>query len=320
MLRFAVIGCGNLALRYSIPAIMNCKDSELVVCINRSKKPKEKIEEEFKIPFETSFIEALEKYEFDAVYISTPNAVHAETVFLAAKNKKHILCEKSLGINLKEVEEMVQCCKENNVALFEGFMYQFHTQHQFVKKLVQDGEIGIPFHFQATFGFPPINQDDFRYKKELGGGVVLDAGSYTVHSARHFFGKEPISSNAILENEGHEVEIRGTVLLNFDESRTASLIFGFNNMYQSKYTIWGTKGIITLERAFALPPDFKPTCVLEKQGFKEFYELEACDHFIEEIRFFCDKYSSLNNREIWYNEAINQSKVLNSILLTADNN
>ena len=154
----------------------------------------------------------------------------------------------------------------------------------------------------------------------MGGGVVLDAGSYTVHSARHFFGKEPISSNAILENEGHEVEIRGTVLLNFGESRTASLIFGFNNMYQSKYSIWGTKGMITLDRAYALPPDFKSTCVLEKQGFKEFYELEACDHFIEEIRFFCDKYSSLNNREVWYNEAINQSKVLNSILLTAENN
>ena len=223
---------------------------------------------------------------FDAVYISTPNAVHAETVFLAAKNKKHILCEKSLGINLKEVEEMVQCCKENNVALFEGFMYQFHTQHQFVKKLIQDGEIGIPFHFQASFGFPPINENDFRYKKELGGGVVLDAGSYPIHSARHFFGKEPISSNAILENEGHEVEIRGTVLLNFGKSRTASLIFGFNNMYQSKYSIWGTKGMITLDRAYAVPSNFNPTCILEKQGFKEVYTLNACDHFIEENKIF----------------------------------
>ena len=42
MLKFAVVGCGNLALRYSIPAIMNCSDSELVVCINRSTKPKKR--------------------------------------------------------------------------------------------------------------------------------------------------------------------------------------------------------------------------------------------------------------------------------------
>ena len=141
-------------------------------------------------------------------------------------------------------------------------MYQFHTQHQFVKKLIQDGEIGIPFHFQGSFGFPPINENDFRYKKELGGGVVLDAGSYTMHAARHFFGEEPISSHAILENEGHEVEIRETVLLNFGESRTANLIFGFNNMYQSKYSIWGTKGIITLERL-----SYDKTWIIRKHSF-----------------------------------------------------
>ena len=313
MIKFAVVGCGNVALRYSIPAIIDCKSSQLVVCVNRSEKPKEKIEKEFKIPFETSFEKALERYDFDAVYISTPNAKHAETVFLAAKNNKHILCEKPLGINLSEVEKMVQCCKENNVALFEGFMYQFHTQHQFVTNIIQDGEIGIPFYFQGSFGFPPINKNDFRYKKELGGGAVLDAGSYTIHAARHFFGKEPISSHAILENEGHEVYIRGTVLLNFGNSQTASLTFGFNNMYQSKYTIWGTKGMITLERAYALSPDFSPTCILEKNGFKEVYNLEPCNHFIEEIKYFNDNYKNEQMKTDWYNEAVNQSKALENL-------
>jgi len=321
MLRFAVIGCGNLALRYAIPALINSGESDLVVCVDPNRRgQKEIIKEKYNLPLVTSLSEAINNYDFDAVYISTPIGSHKDIVISAAKLGKHVLCEKSLGANLKEVEEMVLACKINNVALFEGFMYQFHTQHQFVKKLIQDGEIGIPFHFQASFGFPPINEEDFRYKKELGGGVILDAGSYTIHAARHFFGNEPISSNAILENEGHEVEIRGTVLLNFGESRTASLIFGFNNMYQSKYSIWGTKGMITLDRAYALPPDFKPTCIIERQGNKEEIVLESCNHFIEEIKYFCDKYSSLNNREIWYNEAINQSKVLNSILLTADNN
>jgi dTDP-3,4-didehydro-2,6-dideoxy-alpha-D-glucose 3-reductase len=314
MLRFAVIGCGNLALRYAIPALINSGESDLVVCVDPNRRgQKEIIKEKYNLPLVTSLSEAINNYDFDAVYISTPIGSHKDIVISAAKLGKHILCEKSLGANLKEVEEIVSACKINNVALFEGFMYQFHTQHQFVKKLVQDGEIGIPFHFQATFGFPPINQDDFRYKKELGGGVVLDAGSYTVHSARHFFGKEPISSHTILEKEKHEVEIRGTVLLNFDESKTASLIFGFNNMYQSKYTIWGTKGIITLERAFALPPDFKPTCIIERQGNKEEIVLESCNHFIEEIKYFKANHLNEKVKHDWYTEAVNQSRVLESI-------
>lgn len=314
MLKYAVIGCGNLALKYSIPALLNSGKSEVVVCVDINKGQESIIKEKYNLPFETTLGEAIVKYQFDAVYISTPIGTHKDLVILAAKNKKHVLCEKSLGSNLNEVEEMVSICKQNKVALFEGFMYQFHTQHQFVKKLIDRGEIGEPVNFQASFGFPPIDKNDFRYSKKLGGGVVLDAGSYTVHAARHFFGSEPISSFSVIEKEGYEVEIRGNCLLNFGNSRTASLSFGFNNMYQSKYVIWGTKGIITLKRAFALPPDFKPTCVLEKQGFKETYTLEPCNHFIEEIKYFYDEYKIANSTENWRKEAINQAKALNNLL------
>ena len=314
MLKFAVIGCGNLALKYSIPALINSGSSSVVVCIDPNRRgQKEVVKEKFDLPLVKDLNEAVKNYDFDAVYIAAPTGVHKKLVLSAAQHKKHILCEKSLGSNIEEVKEMLEICKNNNVALFEGFMYQFHTQHKFVRNLIDKGEIGIPFHFQGTFGFPPISESDFRYNKNLGGGVVLDAGSYTVHAARHFFKAEPLTCNAVLESEEKEVEIRGTALLDFGESRTASLVFGFNNMYQSKYVIWGTMGIITLERAYALPPDFKPTCILEKQGFKEVYTLEACDHFIEEIKYFCNGYNNEETKKAWYSEALKQSNVLQAL-------
>jgi len=313
-LKFAVVGCGNLAMKYSIPALMNSGVSEIAICVDPNRRgQKEAIKEKFNLPLVTLFDQAIKEYEFDAVYIASPTGTHKDIVIEAAKNGKQILCEKSLGSDLSEVLEMVESCKKYGMALFEGFMYQFHTQHQFVRDLIKKGEIGEPFHLEARFGFPPIHENDFRYKKSSGGGVVLDAGSYTVHVARKFFGLEPVNALAVLENEGKEVEIRGTALLNFGESRTASLIFGFNNMYQSRYQIWGTKGMITLERAYALPPDFKPTCPLEKQGYREVFTLDACDHFIEEIKYFCSNYHVNEVKEDWYNEAINQSKALHSL-------
>jgi len=313
-LKFAVVGCGNLAMKYSIPALMNSGVSEIAICIDPNRRgQKEAIKEKFNLPLVTSFGQAIKEYEFDAVYIASPTGTHKDIVIEAAKKGKQILCEKSLGSDLSEVLEMVETSKRYGVALFEGFMYQFHTQHQFVRDLIKKGEIGEPFHLEARFGFPPIHENDFRYKKSSGGGVVLDAGSYTVHVARKFFGLEPVNAFAVLENEGKEVEIRATALLNFGESRTASLIFGFNNMYQSRYQIWGTKGLITLERAYALPPDFKPTCILEKQGYKEVFTLDACDHFIEEIKYFCSNYQVNEVKEDWYHEAINQSKALRSL-------
>jgi len=313
-LKFAVIGCGNIAIKSSIPALINSEFSELIVCIDTDIAKGKTIGEKFDLPFENSLKTAFKKYNFDAVYISTPIGTHKDIVILAAENKKHILCEKSLALNLKEVEEMVSVCMRNKVALFEGFMYQFHSQHQFVKKLIGSGEIGQPVHFQAWFGFPPLNENDFRYNKELGGGALLDAGSYTVHAARHFFEAEPINCYSILEKEGHEVEMRGSALLNFGNSKTAHLVFGFNNMYQNKYVIWGTTGVITLERAFALPPDFRSTVILEKQGEKKEFSMEPCDHFLEEINFFALNFENKKNIEEWRSEVLNQKVILDKIL------
>lgn len=312
-MKFAVIGCGNIAQKSIIPALMNSGVSNISVCVDTNPEKEFEIETKFGLPFETSLIQAVNNYNFEAVYISTPNAVHKEIILQAAKNKKHILCQKSIVCTLDDAIEVVNCCKENKVVVLEGFMYQHHTQHKFIRELIKKGEIGTPFHFQAWFGFPPISQDDFRYKKTLGGGAILDAGSYTIHAARNFFNCEPCRIYSTLEYESHEVEIRGTAMLDFGDSKTAHLVFGFNNMYQNKYEIWGTEGVIKLERAFALPPNYQSTLTLIKQQLQESYSMDPCNHFIEEIRYFISNISNNEYIEKWQKEIISQMKVINQI-------
>jgi dTDP-3,4-didehydro-2,6-dideoxy-alpha-D-glucose 3-reductase len=310
MMKFAVIGCGNIAQRHSIPAIIDSGVSNISVCVDNNPEREQEVADKFSLPFETSLDHALQKYDIDAVYISTPNGTHKEIILNAAQHKKQVLCEKSIVTTITDAREVVECCKQNNVALFEGFMYQFHTQHQFVGNLIAQGEIGTPFHFQAWNGFPPLNENDFRYKKKLGGGALLDAGAYTIHAARHFFDAEPEKIHAVLENEGHEVDVRGSVMFDFGNSRTAHLVFGFNNMYQNKYAIWGTKGVITLTRAFALPSDFTSVLTLEKQGIIEEYKMQPCNHFIEEIKYFVTNASNKEKVALWHNEILNQAEVM----------
>lgn len=316
MIKFAVIGCGNLAQRSSIPALLKSGISTISVCVDSNMAKGSEIKEKFGLPFETSFESALKIYSFDAVYIATPNAVHKEYIIQAANNKKHILCEKSLAPTVDDVIEIINICKANNVALFEGFMYQFHNQHNWIRDYIDSGEIGIPFFFQAWFGFPSLNKDDFRYKSKLGGGAVLDAGAYTVHSARHFFNDEPVQVFSILENAGEEVEIRGSVMLKFSNGKTAQLAFGFDNCYQNTYTIWCTKGLLKLTRAFAVPEDFSSTVSIEKQGEKFEVKMDTCNHFVNELKYFCLNLNSLEYINKWYDEAISQAKVLDRIKFT----
>lgn len=311
-MKFIVVGCGNIAQRCSIPALMNSGKTEVVCIVDTDEKKRELVTEKFGVPFSTNLQEVLETMEFESVYISTPNAIHVQIVEQVAKYHKNILCEKPLAGSLEDAQRIAELGKQYNVPIFEGFMYQFHAQHQVKNQLIADGAIGKIQLFQGWFGFPPLQETDFRYNKTLGGGAVLDACAYLVHSARHFYGCEPERVYAVLSKEdGKEVETHATILLDFGNGRAASLVTGFNNKYKSEQTIWGSKGLMRLERAYALPPNFQSTLTIETQEGVTMQSMPACNHFEEEMRYFVANCAT--KAEEWRNEFLNQNKVLMQI-------
>lgn len=311
-MKFIVVGCGNIAQRCAIPAIINSGASELVCVVDVDDSKRAMVLDRYNVPFETNLQYVLDTYNFEAVYISTPNAIHVEIIKLVAPYHKAILCEKPLASSYEDAEIIASIGVEYNVPIFEGYMYQFHEQHKVKNQLIADGTIGDVQLFQGWFGFPPLQPNDFRYKKSMGGGCVLDACAYLVHSARHFYGCEPKHIYAVLSKEdGHEVETHATILLDFGEGRVANLVTGFNNKYKSQQVIWGSKGVLSLERAYALPPDFQSKLSIETQDDLTDYIMPACNHFEEEIRYFVSNCNKL--AEEWRHEFKAQSKVLANI-------
>jgi len=311
-MKFIVVGCGNIAQRCSIPALMNSGVTEVVCVVDTDERKRELVAEKFGLSFSTNLQEVLETMEFESVYISTPNAIHVQIVEQVAKYGKNILCEKPLAGSREDALRIAEFGKQYNVPIFEGFMYQFHAQHQIKNQMIADGAIGDVQLFQGWFGFPPLQETDFRYRKSLGGGAVLDACAYLVHSARHFYGCEPEAIHAVLSaEEGREVETHATILLDFGKGRVANLVTGFNNKYKSMQMIWGSKGLLKLERAYALPPEHQSTLTLETQEGKTDYTMPACNHFEEEMRYFVANYKT--KAEEWRTEFLNQNNVLMNI-------
>lgn len=311
-MRFIVVGCGNIAQRCAIPALINSRVTEVVCCVDVNPAKEQEIHDKFALPFSTNLQRVLETKDFEAVYISTPNAIHVQIVEQVAKYGKNILCEKPLAGTREDALRIAELGKQYNVPIFEGFMYQFHKQHQIKNQMIADGAIGDVQLFQGWFGFPPLQETDFRYRKALGGGAVLDACAYLVHSARHFYGCEPVNVHAVLSaEEGREVETHATILLDFGKGRVANLVTGFNNKYKSMQVIWGSKGLLTLERAYALPPTFESTLTIETQEETKQYIMPACNHFEEEMRYFVTNCGSKTDE--WREEFLNQNKVLMAI-------
>ncbi len=313
MMKFVLVGVGKIAKKSVLPAILNSGKTQLVACVDRKIEKQAEVKSSFGVPLVTSLKAALTSFDVDAVYVSTPIGLHAETILEAAGAKKHVLCEKSIVSSLEEARQVVYACEENQVGLFEGFMYQFHKQHEVVRSLIAEGKIGAPFRFEGKFGFPPINPSDFRYAKSMGGGSLLDAGAYTVHAARHFFAREPLRVQTSMFYGDQEVDLRGHALLDFGEGKVADLSFGFDNYYQNKYTIWGTKGSLTLSRAFAVPPDFSSSLTIEADGKTETISMPTDDHFIKEVQYFAEQANDSNARKSWYQEILAQANCLNNI-------
>jgi len=312
-IRFGVIGCGYISRKAFLPALINSNSAELVAVASRSIERAEAYAEEFNCVPVDNYTALLSWQGIDAVYIATPPSTHKKIILAAAEEGKHVLCEKPLSTSLKNVERIIDTCKKNEITLLEGFVYQFHTQHEFVNKFINNNEVGSPVLFEAKFGFPPLDKNNFRLSKELGGGALLDAGVYTIHSARNFFKRQPIDIYAIVNFDEVHVDTHGSIMLDFGDNQTAHLSFGFNNYYQNNYSVWCTQGRIKVCRAFSMPADLQPEIIIEKNNQKESIKLDPCNQFINEIEHFITGLESKETKEKWFADALAQARVLQKI-------
>jgi len=304
---FGIIGCGYQTLRNMGPALVKCDKTKLVGCFDTNPERAKAASVKFGgTPYE-SLENLLADSRIKAVYIATPIATHAEICLAAAAAGKHILCEKTLAMNPQQTKTVIEACRSRGLVLEEGFMYKHHTQHKFVRDIIDSGELGEALLFQAWFGFPPFPEQDFRMRKDMGGGVILDAGAYTVHAARTFFSREPIRIFSSVSYNKQGLDMHGSVLMEFGGRQTAQLNFGMDNAYKNSYSIWCSKGEIWLKRAFSIPSFEIPVCYIKTQGLIREYQLAPCDHFEMELQSFC---RSIESGVYDYEDISNQAAAL----------
>ena len=318
-LRFGIIGCSEIAKRAVIPAILKAEFAELQMIGSRSIDKAKEFSDEFNCKNYGTYEDIISDDSVDAVYISTPIGMHEEWAIKAANAGKHVYCEKSSTTSFESAKKMIEHSKQNNVRIMEGFMFRFHPQHQKVKDLINNNKIGDLVSFNGTFGFPAFPEGDIRYNKKLGGGFLNDSGCYPICASRMIFEEEPIGVSCNLSIDAKTgVDVRGTSYMIFDKEKTASVTYGNGNYYQSKYNVWGSGGIISLERAYSVPPDFKTSVNIQSNtentwdGTKnENYEINPTDHFLEMINVFCLEISGKKKSSFSFEQELeNQAKVM----------
>lgn len=193
-IRWAVVGCGDIANKSVAPAINAGPDSALVTFFSHTHERARQMCDDHGAERATSDLsEVTEAADIDAVYISSPVHRHAPETLAALRGGKHVIVEKPMALTVADCEEMIAAAEEAGVRLAVAYYRRFFPRSRRIRALIDDGAIGRPVVCEITIcSRPTITRDNPKYWRLLpekaGGGALMDVGSHRLDLACYFLG------------------------------------------------------------------------------------------------------------------------------------
>ncbi|NCO36343.1 MAG: hypothetical protein AUJ92_09165 [Armatimonadetes bacterium CG2_30_59_28] len=178
-----------------IRAFTNNKECEVVaICSRRESSARGKADEAgLECSIYTDYRQLLDDPSVDIVVICTPSNLHAQETILAAKANKHLLIEKPVALNLRDLKKMSEAVDEASVKTVVGFVLHWNPLFDTIKALIADGAIGKIHYAEVDYyhGIGPwYGQFAWNIKKEGGGSSLLSAGCHALDGLRYFVQQE----------------------------------------------------------------------------------------------------------------------------------
>ena len=216
MLKWLVIGIGDITIQRFLPAILAEPRSRLVGLVTRD--PAKAVP--YDVPAWIDLRAALRESGCDAVYVGTPVVLHAEQTIASLRAGKQVLCEKPTAMNYAEACAMQQVAVETGRLLGVAYYRRMDPKVNRAKQLIEDGAIGRVVFAEATAHswFPEAEaKDGWRADpKVAGGGPLYDIASHRIDLMNYLFGR-PSRASGHISNAMHHyaVEDNATVMIEY---------------------------------------------------------------------------------------------------------
>jgi predicted dehydrogenase len=264
VLRVALMGLGGYATRVA-EAMRDCKRARITGLISGTPAKLKEWQKKYNVPEKScynydNFDNIRNNPDIDAVYIITPNALHAEQAIRVAAAGKHVICEKPMAINAAEGQSMVDACAKAGVKLLVGYRMRFEPHTLEVVRMREEGVLGKIKFFQGLSGFRIGNPNQWRLDKKLaGGGALMDIGIYAVNGARYMVGEDPLwvtaqETKTDPSKFGEGVDETITFQLGFPGGAMASCLSTYNMSNLDRFFLNGEKGFAELHPATGYGP------------------------------------------------------------------
>ena len=191
-LGIGIIGGGKAGRNFAL-AIRSCSDAEVrMFCTRHEASAREAAEFCGVADWTTDYARMLEAPGVDAIIVASPDEYHCEHATLAARAKKHVLCEKPMCRSLEEADRMIRETRENGVIFMVGFTERYSHPCAEAKRRIDAGEIGTPRMILARRCHPlsVVRSRDWLNDASTG-GVLNYAGPHNIDLVCWFMGSGP---------------------------------------------------------------------------------------------------------------------------------
>ena len=220
-IRFGMIGTNKIS-EWFLQGAQYIEAISITAIYSRSEEKAKEFAQKHNIPYTFTDLECLAESEcMDAVYIASPNALHAEQAILFINHKKHVLCEKAFASNAKEVKAMIEAASKQSVILMEAMRTTHMPNFHITKKNMY--KIGKIRRYIGSYCQYSSRYDAYKdgillnaFNPQLSNGSLMDIGVYCIHPLIELFGPpQSIRANAVMLD--HVIDGEGSAVFGYED-------------------------------------------------------------------------------------------------------
>ena len=278
---FGIIGAGLIA-DFHAKSIESLRNAKLICVCDINREKVQKLAGKYNCRAYDDYNEMLRSDEIDIVTVVTPSGAHMEPTIEAAKQGKHVICEKPLEISLDRVDKMIEAHARAGTMLGGIFNFRFSESLKPLKSAIENGRFG-KVSFAAIY-VPWWRGDDYYAEswhgtwKLDGGGALINQSIHMVDLLQYLMG--PVESlQAYTATLGHKIEVEDTAaaVLRF-RNNALGAIYGSTASYPGqprRLEITGTKGTVVMVDDIIKVWEFADQTETDKEIIDKFSQAEG---------------------------------------------
>lgn len=291
-MKFGIIGT-NWITEKLLDAGSEIKEFELTAVYSRTEEKAGEFASKYGVSrVFTNLEEMAQSDEIEAVYIASPNSLHAEQSILFLKNGKAVLCEKPSTSNASELEEVIRVAKENGVLYMEAMKIPFIPSYNVLKEnMHRIGKVRkiIAGYCQYSSRYEDYQKGDIKnaFRPEFSNGALMDIGVYPLFFTISLFGfPSNIKADGMILENGKGIDAYGTLNLFYEEKDAVIMFSKIYNSYIPTEII-GEDGAFLIEH----PSEMEKVYYIDRKNDNRKTELTVSrkkNSMYYELRHFID--------------------------------